>query len=249
MRLWIGFAIVALATEFASGQDEVVIRPVRAVDGQGNRFNAAGAVQLGVVQAEAGPMPARQPMLQDAIQAKLTESEGKEQIVFLAQAFRDEVKKGQVVKMNAEMRTRTVVDANGDTVEQTYTFMVPVSSEEEVTTRVPAGKKPIAVPVDACSFYDIHNAELSRAQIAERLAELRTVILMDNTDAKPMKIDAIARDLLNPDTVVVVTKNVVREQIPLQVFAAQAVRGRALPMAPLMLPAAAEPANVEPPKP
>ncbi len=247
MRLWISVAMVALATELANGQEEIIVQPLVA-DFAVGEIQVVRGFQAGEFRPQAGPMPARQPMLQDAIQAKLTESEGKQQVVFLAQAFRDAVAKQQVTNFVQETRTRQVVNGNGEAIEQTYTVMVPVTSEEEVTKRVPAGKKPIAVPLDECNFFDIHNAELSRDQIAERLSELRTVILIDNTDAKPLEIDALARDLLNPDTVVVVTKNVVREMQMNQVFAAQAVRGRALPMAPLMLPAAVEPAEVEPPK-
>ncbi len=190
MRLWIAAVCMCVFTAAAAAQeDEVIMQPVRD-DGVGR---------------------ARRPTLHDAISAQVIESDGKLQVVFQADAFRDEKVMWQVTKYKKEKKTRKITNAAGEIVEQQYTVVVPIVVEEEVTIRVAAGKKPIAVSIQVCNFYNLDNEGLSDVEAAELLTDSRPVLLLDNYRGRPIELEPHPRALLRPDCLIIATEEVIRE--------------------------------------
>lgn len=156
--------------------------------------------------------PVRLPELDDLHQAKLS-SEGEElQLVVMAEAFRTEVKEGPVTSFKQELRTRTI-EVDGKQVEQTYTLQVPFTEYKESEVKVPAGRKPIAVPASECRFFDLQGEELAATDAAERLGSLQPIFLLDGlaADAKLPKIPAIIRQVVREECLIVTTTRVIRE--------------------------------------
>jgi hypothetical protein len=158
--------------------------------------------------------PVRAPNLHDAIQAKYSEHDGVAQVVFLADAFRDELKEVQITQFRQQTVIRQVPNPQGELVAEEIVVNVPFVEPREVLTRVPAGKKPIAVPAEECFFYSIHGQQLDAREAAERLPALRAVLLLDNTANHKPELATVIREVLNPDCLIVITEKRIRESPP-----------------------------------
>ena len=122
-----------------------------------------------------------------------------------------------------------VPGADGQLLEQTFTVNIPVTEIREVDTKVPAGRKPITVPLHLCHFFDLNGQELSEADATERLQSLKPVFLLDGSEGELPEIPTIIKQVLKEDCLVIVTLQVIREPRPMMNRMLQLQPARALP--------------------
>jgi hypothetical protein len=156
-------------------------------------------------------LPARLPELNDLIEGKIDEKDGEQQLVVLADAYRTEKRAGKVTKFRQEQRKRSVVGRDGKAVEQTYTVNVPFSEDGEVVVKIPAGRKPIAVPIEHCKFYSIQGERIDANKAALQLKEMQPIFLIDVCHGELREFPRLFTQVLKEDCLIVTTSNVVRE--------------------------------------
>lgn len=152
----------------------------------------------------------RLPELSDLIEAKVDETAEGLQLVVLAEAFRTEKQSGNVTKFRTEQRERKVV-VNGKEVTQTYTVSIPFTEAGEVDVQIPAGRKPITIPVNSCEFFSLTGKSLQFDDIRSKLENLSPILLMDACRGELPGLPPIYAQAFKEDCFIVVTSKIVRE--------------------------------------
>ncbi len=152
----------------------------------------------------------RTPSLGDLVLAKVDLKAGAPRVIMMIQSYRQETKRVKVTRFVVETRERST-EVDGKTVNVPYTVKVPVTEEREITTNVPAGRKPLTIDAKDFQFFDLQAEEVSLDQAAQKLSSLKPVFLIDQNTGRPMPLPEVAQRALKAECLILVTKKQVRQ--------------------------------------
>ncbi len=141
--------------------------------------------------------------------AKFDESSKGPQLIALVEQSRAEQKTVTVTRMKQETRTRKVkvrVDGKESEIDQDYTVVVPVTEEVDHMVQVPAGKKPVAFPLDEIRIYRLDGTKVSAKEASTLLEKMSPVFLVRGFSGDIKPLDGIYTQALNPNCLIVVSE-------------------------------------------
>ncbi|MEM7474024.1 MAG: hypothetical protein AAF483_03470 [Planctomycetota bacterium] len=149
--------------------------------------------------------------LQTLSKAKYDAKPNGANIIFMVDRYRAEKQTRTITirKMEQQKQTETITDEDGNTKEVVRIVAVPVAEEreQEYTVRVPAGKKPTAVPLDQVEFYHLDGTKAEKEEIEKSLDSLTPVFLLQTDPARVhiQPANELIREVVKPGTLLAVT--------------------------------------------